>query len=667
MATQTRTFVAESRRYDHAYDPVFADSRYGQPNATQRAMTRRIEQVNAAPEEVLGHSRYKFFKRPVVGFLHPVPPDVLMPGLRLVNDEDLAKTLPKLQPEEPKSNLPPHIFTQGNVTFNQRTGKAVRDIGMQSAYRDSEAQTDPWTPDYVTDPEQEDPEILSIAHLKFGQGLPATLDEVQLIQKLREKRAFEQSLPEITDQASFELRKKMLEERELQEWAQREEEMNKEQEDKLAVLVDMLKQRDEVERQQIEARIDKLRKAKAGERGQMHRTVQTARIKHHRGLVKEREAAIESHTDTKELKRDIVADHADPGSTVYAPIVREGKMPLKNQVVDYGIPLINNFQGLNALGKTLPRGTTDMKVQTPAKIVPAGFKDRKGQQVLGHLAHVDKLIQDQKQEKVVKHIENVYKKFEPVLRAPTAVVLPPADEEKERAVLLLQRLLRGRAVQNSMFVGKQKARELIKELRIDENPPADLPPDPMEAWKVAVDTAQGEVISDAVDFVSKEIVRVAEERKIAKLVALATRSRRIREAEEAGRRQAEDMLRQKQEVYYREIMSVHRATADRYLSEIFDQAVDTTVDRNASHQASVKAHVLDAMVESIENDYNDPEVVVMDLLSTFLIPEVDRRKRQSTDDIASRRYVDASHSAVLSAIGDVHSRLLTSSRPATAQ
>ena len=43
---------------------------------------------------------------------------------------------------------------------------------------------------------------------------------------------------------------------------------------------------------------------------------------------------------------------------------------------------------------------------------------------------------------------------------------------------------------------------------------------------------QGEVISNALDFISKEIVRMSEERKIASMVKLANFTRRQREAEE---------------------------------------------------------------------------------------------------------------------------------------
>jgi hypothetical protein len=43
------------------------------------------------------------------------------------------------------------------------------------------------------------------------------------------------------------------------------------------------------------------------------------------------------------------------------------------------------------------------------------------------------------------------------------------DDEITGAVVLLQRLLRGRAVQNIMYEGKQRRRELIEQLRSAES------------------------------------------------------------------------------------------------------------------------------------------------------------------------------------------------------
>ncbi len=142
----------------------------------------------------------------------------------------------------------------------------TRTVGTQSLYRESEAQTDPYTPDIATVPGlslaftpppplfccpftyvtplnaiylcagEPEPEELTLAHLSYGKGLPATQAEVTAILRARDKRAFEASLPPITDEASFELRKQMLEARELQEWEMRGVEMKKELEARLQIM-----------------------------------------------------------------------------------------------------------------------------------------------------------------------------------------------------------------------------------------------------------------------------------------------------------------------------------------------------------------------------------------------------------------------------------------------
>ena len=140
------------------------------------------------------------------------------------------------------------------------------------------------------------------------------------------------------------------------------------------------------------------------------------------------------------------------------------------------------------------------------------------------------------------------------------------NDAKRKAVILLQRLLRGRAMQNMMFEGKEKRLDLISELRATED------------WKRASNTdaektligkyqervldgvseaLQAEIISKTMDNLSKELVRLKQERRIAGMVRLAEDVRRKREAEESGRRQAEQILRDREDVLYQELMSVH--------------------------------------------------------------------------------------------------------------
>lgn len=121
-------------------------------------------------------------------------------------------------------------------------------------------------------------------------------------------------------------------------------------------------------------------------------------------------------------------------------------------------------------------------------------------------------------------------------------------DQKNKGIILLQRLLRGRAIQNMMFEGKEKRLDLIAELRATEEWKAvsDLEEEKvlLENYQERVldgvsEALQASIISKTMDHLSKELVRFKQERTIAAMVRLAEDVRRRREAEESGKRQAE--------------------------------------------------------------------------------------------------------------------------------
>ena len=61
----------------------------------------------------------------------------------------------------------------------------------------------------------------------IGHGLPAGLAEVEMIERAREKRAWEATLPPLSDPSQSEKRRKMMEEQERKDWAYREQEIEK--------------------------------------------------------------------------------------------------------------------------------------------------------------------------------------------------------------------------------------------------------------------------------------------------------------------------------------------------------------------------------------------------------------------------------------------------------
>lgn len=126
-------------------------------------------------------------------------------------------------------------------------------------------------------------------------------------------------------------------------------------------------------------------------------------------------------------------------------------------------------------------------------------------------------------------------------------------------IMMIQRLFRGRKEQNRMYEGKIKRAELIKELRSADYwksaGTTEEEKDKIDAYldkltNGLIDAIQGQQISQSLDFLSKEMIRIRQEQKIAMIVNQAENERRRREAEEMGRRQAEEIIRDKQVIIF---------------------------------------------------------------------------------------------------------------------
>ncbi len=101
---------------------------------------------------------------------------------------------------------------------------------------ESETQTDPWTPDYVVRPGSAAPEVLTLATLSFGHGLPAGMAEVEMIERARARRAWEATLPPSDDPYRALERARAMEQQEVLEWKYRDEEIQRVQDQRLAIL-----------------------------------------------------------------------------------------------------------------------------------------------------------------------------------------------------------------------------------------------------------------------------------------------------------------------------------------------------------------------------------------------------------------------------------------------
>ncbi|KFV74598.1 Protein MAATS1, partial [Struthio camelus australis] len=233
-------------------------------------------------------------------------------------------------------------------------------LGTQTDYRDGEAQTDPYSPEYVV-LSGSVPELLTLATLTWGRGLPAGLAEVEMIERAREKRAWEATLPPLDNPSQIAKRRKMMDDMEKKEWAFREQEIEKLQEVRLEVLKKLLSRRKEQQNELDVKRLDA-----HWQNHQKAKEEKVKKIQHDCALMVRKLIAKRKNVGVKLERRDIIKDYTDFASQTYAPLSRIGYFP-DNHSERYMVKnyYLNTFAGLCQLEASLPDSVTQVQIEAP--------------------------------------------------------------------------------------------------------------------------------------------------------------------------------------------------------------------------------------------------------------------------------------------------------------
>nr|XP_048278766.1 cilia- and flagella-associated protein 91 isoform X1 [Myodes glareolus] len=595
--------------------------------------------------EISGRNRYKFFDRPFLPFLQQMPLNVVLAP----------------------SKREPFVFSPESSKYTAIPSKST--VGTQTDYRDADVQTDPYSPEYVVC-QDTIPELLTLANLTWGRGLPAGQAEVEMIERAREKRAWEATLPPLNDSLQFEKRRKMMNAMERKEWAFREGEIEKLQDLRLEVLKQLLRRREENQNEQdmkhLNAQWWKLQEAKEAKVAQIQHT----HVSNIRKLLRKGK-----NIEGKLQRRDIIKEYSDFASQVYGPLSRLGRFP-DNNSEDFVVRnhYLNTYEGLVELESCLPDFVTQPRIKPPKpKIITtkAGFLKRAARMDY-ELAEVHKALLDKKNKVLEgkKPLRFLQKNSIPQGRLPTPTLEMSSSEEGEieMAVIYLQKLLRGRVVQNMMFEGKEKRLELIMELRTSHALQEDdkfvkkaekqvtlalqrqrnLHENKVSVIENLLGDLEGRVLADMLDFLSKELVRLQEERRIHAFAMLAERQRRMREAEESGRRQVEQRRLQQEDQIFMEVIKVHQSTVTSYLEDIILNTEDSTAEEQARAEIEKIAEEINDIAYEMENRRTSlqSEEIVAELVYSFLIPEVQKDFVKEKVRLAQRKHILAAHQII---------------------
>ncbi|XP_067896048.1 cilia- and flagella-associated protein 91 isoform X3 [Heterodontus francisci] len=556
-------------------------------------------QIQQDPQ-VSGKNRYKYFTRPIIPFVQQLSVNAVL---------------------EVSKDGSPTNYEDFDRQYTPR-----RTVGVQTDYRDSETQTEPYSPEYVVRPGSA-PELLTLAALKFGRGLPAGLAEVEMIERARAKRAWEATLPPLSDRSQHEKRKKMMEAMERNEWAFREQEIEKLQEIRLDILMNLLNQREAKQQEMNVKRVDAIWSKHQQKKGMTIKKIRLEHIKEIRKLT-----AKKRNVEGRLERRSLIQDYTNYGSQVYAPLTRIGQFPDQNsERFIVKSHFLSTLDGILDLEDALPDFVTNprIRIQRPRNTTKEGFLKYAARREM-ELAKIHK-----------------------------------GEEEKYLSIIYLQKLIRGRTIQNMMFEGKEKRIELIQELRtthalqedrqlvkqaemqaiLSLQQERDLQQQKRSTMEDYLSHLEDHVLADMFDFLNKELLRLQEERRIQAIVMLAERRRRIREAEESGLRQVEERRRREEDEIFKQVVKVHQTTVDSYLEDILLKSMQDTAEDQARQEICKMADEINDVAYEIEQHrtHLQSEEIVSELVHSFLIPEAHKIIMRDRVKLFQSRHLLAAH------------------------
>jgi hypothetical protein len=434
--------------------------------------------------------------------------------------------MPRMSAVPPSVLLAPTVAsTDPGVPVEDIPEPPTKEAEIQTMYRESEAQTVPYTPDYTVG-EGEDPEVLMLKDLSFDKGLPLKKKDLEMIFYAKMKRELESHLPPFTDEAGTNMRKRLMEQQEMREFKLRENEIDRRREERLGELQEALNERDESEEMLSAQRVEAIRQMRLDERDIALTKIRNKRIKVLRRLARQRNTKDPMLSES--ARHDPINDYYDKASLLYAPIQRKGAAPKKDSTafeVNLRTAPTDTLAKIEELETAIPVVLREPSAQTHTLAATADAMMSKTEPLIGKArirAAEDRLTsaaqrslrQTKRDVEEMHRILKAKKKAQLAATAESARSSRPTSramsagmseeksgtpqspggrgnsknnadgrpitpdltydeegnlfddgEELRQATVLLQRLIRGRAVQNVMYEGRMRREELIRELR----------------------------------------------------------------------------------------------------------------------------------------------------------------------------------------------------------
>ncbi|XP_049963450.1 cilia- and flagella-associated protein 91-like isoform X3 [Schistocerca serialis cubense] len=472
----------------------------------------------------------------------------------------------------------------------------TRDRSVQTEYRDTAAQTNPWAPPYFTSGEGSTPEILTLAMLSWENGLPAGMHEVEIIERLRIKRAWEKVLPPMDNPENIQKRKDILEAIERDEWSFREKEIETIHQMRLDLAKHHLDEVQKILSTKMADRLERLRRLKEKEK-----EIKTTKINIETNRALRKLTNKHKGVSMRYRKPNVIDEYTDKTSEFYGPLMRHGENPKRrHEVITIQSNFLSQMKGLEILEK-MPKWipTYDFIKATALKRKRRELcihETRWTDEVLAKLYKDLKAIRmdlEKRSGSVTLHLVKKIHHQKPLSVSGSIEGIRDSEENTYQAATFLQAVIKGRAIQAMMSEGREKCQDLIEDYKRTKS----------------LDDSDISVITDR----------------------LETR-----------------MLQRELAVERDQLMKVSQDTVDTYLEDIILESMDWMPKSQAREYIKEVAKKIDRAAEEahVRNDILEQEELVSSLIHTFVIPEAEKIQARKQIRLQQEKYLRVAHAAI---------------------
>ncbi|KAF8819819.1 c3 protein [Cardiosporidium cionae] len=233
-----------------------------------------------------------------------------------------------------------------------------------------------------------------------------------------------------------------------------------------------------------------------------------------------------------------------------------------------------------------------------------------------------------------------------------------------RHIVTIQKILRGCFLQRVMERGRKKYSAVIKELqtirpqqRILSTVEAEMATTSLLAKNSMIENLAGTLVAQGLDELSRGLLLQTSVRNIEEEISRITWEREMREARELGRRQAENRLRERENIVHNRLSVCYHQSVDVILDELLRDGVHISAKCKVLDQEKfINRHFVSTLNIS-EEKHVPHNKIVHELVHHTVIPSVETKLLRERWTLLARRHKVAADKALESCCINLCKRL----------